>query len=231
MLFAATPSPAADIDPVLLDAAARIDFGWFSGDENLILAASDTLARRDGDAWTRYLRAYSAYRLAQLRMAAGRPAGDAIDDCREQAELAAEASASATEALVLQAACAALAAVVEPLRSVLHERQLRQAIQRASRLDGDNPRLLLVALQYLDEAEDGLPSAETMLAAFRRQAGVDAFPDWGEAEGLTLLAARQLAAGDTRGARDLVQEALLIAPAYAPARSIETQLRAILGND
>jgi hypothetical protein len=41
---------------------------------------------------------------------------------------------------------------------------------------------------------------------------------------MLLLAERQLALGDRRGARDLIENALLIAPAFSAAARLERQL-------
>jgi hypothetical protein len=215
---ATQPGPAAR------DAAARIEFGWFTADARLIEAAAQSLGRERGDPWQSYLRAYAAYRMAALRLAQGQRAGEVLEDCATAAEAAAGEAAAEAEASVLLAACAALAARDEPLRAVLHQRRLRQALLHASTLDTDNPRLKLIAVQYLaDEAAGSAPTLEEVLAAFERQPN-SAFPDWGQAEAMLLLAERQLALGDRRGARDLIENALLIAPAFSAAARLERQL-------
>jgi hypothetical protein len=126
----------------------------------------------------------------------------------------------------LLAACAALAAEEEPFRAVLHRRRFRQALSRAQSLEPDNPRLLLVTLQYgtADEVA-ARPDPESLVEAFRRTAGTARFPDWGEAEALTMVAEMHLARDDARTARDLIEEALLLAPAYAAALDVERRIR------
>jgi tetratricopeptide (TPR) repeat protein len=126
---------------------------------------------------------------------------------------------------VLLAACAALAAAEEPLRSVLHQRRLRQALARAEALDPDNPRLRLVAYLYTSAHDaDSQQALEAVLAAFRLHEDRHAYPEWGEAEALTLLGAIRLESGDLKGARDLLEEALLIAPDYAAAVQLRRRI-------
>jgi hypothetical protein len=110
---------------------------------------------------------------------------------------------------------------VEPLRAVWHQRRLRQALGQAETLAADNPRLLLVRLRHLGDAA---LTAEAVTAAFRMRRGRNAFPDWGEAEALLLQSEQCLAAGDLRGARDALEETLLIAPDYTAAIELKTRI-------
>jgi hypothetical protein len=232
LAVAAASVHAEQVDNLLRDAAARIEYGWFAGDESLILAAGQSLAADDSGPWRHYLRAYSAYRLGQLRLDRGQAAGASIDDCYTQSEVAARDPEVEIEALVVQAGCAAIATVTEPLRAVLHQRRLRQALARASELDRDNPRLGLVAMQYLDGTQAGSqPDTDALLLAFRTESERNRFPNWGEPEAMTLIATWRIDAGDVRGARDLVQEALLLAPSYPPALALESRIRDDSRND
>lgn len=209
------------------DAAARVDYGWYTNDPALIMAARDAVGREPGDPWAPYVSAYASYRAAELERAAGRSAVAELGDCEEAADSAAKSEAAEAEASVLIAACAGMAAAEEPLRGVLHLRRSRQALARARALAPDNPRLALVTYRLArDRADAPAPAIEAVVEAFRSAHGSLGFPDWGEAEALTEAGRVRLAAGDRRGARDLVEQALLIAPDYTAARALQ---RAVIG--
>lgn len=218
-------SHAAEVDGRLLDAAARIDYGWMTADPTLIEAVAIDLTNREGDPWGHYLRAYAALRSAQLRLDQIEAANAHLSTCIAEAQLAAESSDVDVEATVLIAACSAIAAIEQPLRFVLHQRRLRQSLEYLGATAPDNPRYQLMVLQY---DRDGLagqpPSSSSLLAAFRASASLDAFPSWGEAEALVLIGNARLDLGDIRGARDLLEEALLIAPDFALAGELREKI-------
>jgi hypothetical protein len=225
LLWSPLGAPAVELDGELRDAAARIDYGWYTADVGLIASASDTLAARADGPWVHYLRAYAAYREAELRQARGARAGTAIDRCEREAESAASVAEAEAEAAVLIAACAALAAAEEPLRALLHERRFRQAVARAAALDRDNPRLALVVLSYDRDGDSGLVFAPSAAVdAFRARDRAGGFPDWGEVSALTWLGERRLDEGDPRAARDLLEEALLIAPDHSAALALRRRI-------
>ena len=230
IILAAAPLAQGEPGAPTLDAAARVDYGWLTGDAAMIDAARDSLENQRSDPWAAYLRAYASYRASQLALAGGRPAGSSLEQCNREASqavasqgVAAESELIAAEAELIIAACAALSAVAEPLRAVLHQRRFRQALGRAASLDGDNPRFALIRLRYADPSE---LTVEAVVEAFRARRGRYGFPDWGEAEALVLLGAERLDAGDRRGARDLIEEALLIAPDYTEAKALARRLAA-----
>lgn len=222
--FASLAVEAVELDGSLRDAAARIDYGWYTGDVGLVAAAGDSLAAQRDGPWVHYLRAYAAFREAELRQARGNSAEAAIDTCEREAGSAAEVPAAAAEATVLIAACAALAANEEPARALLHQRRFRQALARAVELDRDNPRLWLIGLNFDPDAGNGLAvDPVTTVEAFRARGGFG-YPDWGEAEALTRLGELRLDEGNLRAARDLLEEALLIAPDYTTARRLQGRI-------
>jgi hypothetical protein len=212
----------------LRDAAARIDYGWFTADLALIHAARDSLEAGSGDPWSHYLRAYASYRAARLALADDRAATADLERCAADAAAAAAGGAPAGEASVLVAACAALAATAEPLRAVWHQRRLRQALEEALARAAGNPRLLLVRALHVHDI--ALP-ADAIVAAFRDARVPGGFPDWGEAEALLLLSAQRLAAGELRGARDALEETLLIAPDYTAALELKSRIAALTAAD
>lgn len=249
----------AEID----DIATRIDYGYYAGAPELVAAAERQLERLPADdERVRYLSALAAFRRAQLTLAAradagtevGTDAGDLLEHCIElvQPDEARERDtpirvtrlrdAAAAEAWTLTAACAALAADVEPLRAAAHGRRRDNALERARAADPSNPRIALVAAWTLSFRPAAAGDETRAAAAAALEAAVGAFalaphsersadapaPEWGEAEALTLLAELRARDGAQREARDLVERALLIAPDYAFAEALE---RAARGTD
>lgn len=206
----------------LRDITARIDYGWFTGDVGLIHAARDALDSSASEPWSRYLGAYAAYRAAQLALARGQAVKTDLEHCADDADAAAADETVAVEASVLIVACAAMAAAVEPMRATWHQRRLRQGLAQAEGSAAGNPRLLLVRRTL--PGEQGI-AIDTVVTAFRdARAG---FPDWGEAEALLALSEQRLAAGDLRGARDALEETLLIAPDYTAALELKDRIGAL----
>jgi len=224
-------SAGAAIADDVSDLAARIDFGYYARERAVIEGAREALGELPGHRpLLDYYRAYAAWRLAELGGADARRTSAALDDCVESAGTAAQDAAMAAEAWVLVAVCSALAADASPLVAVVHQRRRSQALERAHLLEPDNPRLLLVealatgADRSADEAAVRA-ALEAALAAFEAWARPFALPDWGEAEALAALGAHYLGVGDARMARDFIERALLAAPGYEHALSLERQLR------
>ena len=224
LALACATSALAEIPAGLRDAAARIDYGWYTGDRGLILAAREALDASAREPWGPYLRAYAAYRAGQIELARDAEAGQELARCVADAEIAAADETVAAEANVLIVACSAMASAAEPLRAVLHQRRLRQSLGQAEALAPDNPRLLLVRQRHL---ADTTVTPETVVSAFRDGRGRNTFPDWGEAEALLSQSEQRFAAGDLRGARDSLEETLLIAPDYSAALELKSRIAAL----
>jgi hypothetical protein len=224
LAIACATTSLAEIPAGLRDAAARIDYGWYTGDRSLILAAREALESSPREPWSRYLRAYASYRAGQIDLARGAEAGQELTRCVADAETAAADETVAAEANVLIVSCSAMAAAAEPLRAVWHQRRLREALAQAEALAADNPRLLLVRQRHL---ADAAVTVEIVVSVFRDSRGRNAFPDWGEAEALLAQSEQRLAAGDRRGARDSLEEALLIAPDYTAALDLKSRIAAL----
>jgi hypothetical protein len=102
----------------------------------------------------------------------------------------------------------------------------------AADADPDNPRLALVrALAVnarpgleIDAVEQVRADLGRALEGFRKFDAELGQPDWGEAEVLAHLGESFLTAGDQRRARDLVEEALIIAPDYGFAQRLMNQV-------
>lgn len=224
---------AAQETAELADLSARVDYGFYSERPRVLSGARDELARMNADdPAVEYWSAYAALRAAQLQLQKAQPAQPALDQCIEQAQQAAGASAWRAEAAILVAACSDLAAKRKPLTRLLHERRRDQALQRATGEAPDNPRLALVeAWAAGDVAEEAPPAVQSEVES-KLEAALDAFatvrppaePAWGEADVCVRLGALYLARGDTRRARDMIEEALLAAPDYAYALRLRTRL-------
>lgn len=215
---------ADEISAALRDAAARIDYGWYTGDSRLIRAARDSLDASSREPWGNYLRAYAAYRASQLLLDRGAAAGDELANCIAAAEAIGGDATVAAEASVLVVACSAMAASAEPLRAVWHQRRQRQGLEQAQALAPGNPRLALVRHRHLG---DPAVSLDAVVAAFGSGRSASAFPDWGEADALLLQSEQRLAAGNLRGARDALDEVLLLAPDFEAALELKARVGAL----
>jgi hypothetical protein len=109
----------------------------------------------------------------------------------------------------------------------------RKDLERARQLATRNPRVLLVdamsdyalAPSQGGNKERALSKLRQTVAAFETErADTERLPGWGAAEAWLLLARDLLDHGDSVGARDALERALLIAPEYAQARRLMTKI-------
>ncbi|HEU4618235.1 MAG TPA: hypothetical protein VFV10_09345 [Gammaproteobacteria bacterium] len=235
----------------LADSAVRIEYGFYSGEDQVVSAAAAELGRiADGAPAAAYLRGLAALRLAELAERRGADPSSLLGDCveaagaaapppekpGERAQAADRARVDAAEALALAAACETLLARREPIKGVLHARRRDQDLAEAQRLDPGNPRAALVQAWGISR-EQALSSKESRaqlaaalgkaLAAFdsyREREGGFPGADWGEPEALAELGELRLLDGDRLAARDLVERALLAAPDYWFAVELEGRL-------
>lgn len=219
---------AADAD--LVDIAARIDYGYYSGEARVIIGARADLERiRAVDGAVDYYLGYAAYRLSQLDTAASpRARRELLGNCVDSGRAALADSAWALEAWILIAACSVEGLTHDPSRTIGHDLRLADALSAARRLDPKHPRLLLVeawAQRAADSADDGL-QAQLIEArdAFDAWQSTGAQPVWGRAEALASLGALHLELGERREARDLIEQALIEAPGYHFALDLRDRL-------
>jgi hypothetical protein len=235
------------------DSAVRIEYGFYSGEEDVVSAAADELRRiGDGERAAAYLHGLAALRLAELAERRGRDPSALLAECvaaagaaapraekaraHAMAQAADRARVDSAEALVLAAACETLLVRREPVKGVLHQRRREQNLAEARRLDAGNPRAALVQAWGISREQArsskesrGRLSAELdeAIAAFEAYAqgeGGFAGADWGRPEALAELAELRLLDGDRMAARDLVERALLAAPDYWFAVELEGRL-------
>ncbi|HUL82313.1 MAG TPA: hypothetical protein VL131_09225 [Gammaproteobacteria bacterium] len=227
----------------LADLAGRIDYGFYVGNARAIGDAVAALKRMsDTDPAVRYYRAFASFRLAELdsQHAAGH-----AEDCVKSATVeepteqltraAAEARARASvESWLLVAVCAGLSGRSEPAKGLVHDKRLVQALARARELEPSNPRIALLdawlvsrrpALADPAVRDEAIAKLEAAAAAFGAWSPPPDSTEWGEAEALAALAEAQLARGQVRAARDLIERALLVAPDYRVALELRAQLQ------
>jgi tetratricopeptide (TPR) repeat protein len=227
----------------LADVAGRIDYGFYVGDPRAIENAISALERMsDHDADVRYYRAFASFRLALL---GGEHAASRAEDCVKNATVAepterltraaAEARERASvESWLLVAACAGLAGRPDAAKGLARDKRLSRALGRARELEPSNPRVALLDAWLVSRRPALADAAARGEAVAKLEAAVEAFaawspspgaPDWGEAEALAALAEVRLARGELRGARDLIERALRVAPDYRVALELKAQLQ------
>src|SRR5438477_430043 len=112
-------------------------------------------------------------------------------------------------------------------------RGLRRDVGRALRLAARNPRVLFIdamsdyqlAPELGGNKERALVKLRQAVAAFElERAGTEQLPGWGAAEAYELLARDLLDQGETLGARDALEHALLLAPEFSQARRLMAQI-------
>jgi hypothetical protein len=240
-------SSDGDLSRDLADIEARIEYGFHTADAALIAATAPALERLSTHRAAEF-RAAAAYYLglASFRLAAldgdtarGNAAALRAQDCVRHAEQSATHRIWTVEASVLMGACLDVLAAAEPLRAPLHQRRRDRAWSRATELDARNPRLLLVQSGVLsgrgtsavtnrraDELDAALAAAIEGFGHARRQPGDGAPAGWGEAEALARLAELRIEQRRWREARDLVEQALFIAPHYRFAQHLQERVMA-----
>jgi hypothetical protein len=229
----ATGSGSAHGNPDLLDVVARIEYGYYAGDVNLLSAASAELERLRGSEPARvYYRAYAALRLNQIDLhATSRKKRQRVDDClASTAELVVDPD-WAVEAHVLAAACVIGASSARTARGFGSRGTWQRSIDAAREIDPDNPRLLLISALALP-ADDAIAQHDGRLAALAgaleqfdaQPMATGMRPVWGRADTLAHMGAIQLERGRAREARDLIERALLEAPGFHFALQLQKAL-------
>jgi hypothetical protein len=219
------------------DAAARIQYAFYTGDVRELQSSLAEMEGVEADAKLKgvkaYHLAYGQWRLAQLHAQAPETGGSsstarslasrAAQACAKQAQEAIAADARHADAYAIQAICPAFAATAaRALRDEQRERPAcrMSALRTATALEPANPRVLFITQLCMDAA----PSSDELrkiVAAFESAPPrVSRAPDWGHAEALALLGQRYLTSGDAVAARDALERALVIAPDYREAQEL-----------
>lgn len=218
---AAAGGGLASASPELLDLAARIQFGYYHGEAQTVVAADDGLARIGDSPGVAYLRDLAALRLVQLGVR-DRDTLRRLETCARRT--AAPTGRPAAEDWALAAACAFEAG---------DERRTEQALAAARAIDADHPRVALVEAWRLQAGKGDAVDSAAAHAKWGQVVGAfESFepslddPGWGQAEALVALADSSWQRGETRAARDLVERALLLAPEYPAAVTLRAAILA-----
>jgi hypothetical protein len=193
-----------------------------------------------------YFRALAHYRLAQVLSTSKKSqARDAIDNCGEEVDNAVDALPKVpvgldetdankhqrAEAYVLGTACTLAGREMSSIP--FGGGRIGSRIDEALRLEPKNPRVRLVeALVAFDRAEKDAAARKAAVEKLRAvtvmfeaaRAGASTTPEWGPAEAYAFLGRALLDQRDVVGAREALERALLIAPDYAYARRLATQI-------
>jgi tetratricopeptide (TPR) repeat protein len=214
------------------DLQAQILYGFHTEDTNQLAGLVQNLSTQvqsDGaDVSLRYHLAHAQYRLGSLIAASReRAAESAFGDCIDELKVVIDRDAHAIEALTLQAACYSHLAPLKHLEAVFLRARAADRLGAAAELAPRNPRVVfLLAVDELGRAKAG--SAENLRAFGQLQRAAALFeqspstgddaPGWGHAECYLALGQELQARGDTLGARNWLERALIVAPDYTAAQ-------------
>ncbi|HEY6641166.1 hypothetical protein [Povalibacter sp.] len=221
----------ADTASDLGDAAARIQYAFYTQDARALAEGLALISQLDAMALApgiqEYNAAYGQWKLAQIHAeptAAAKPlnpgaSNKAAQECVRQAKAARTRDPRMAEAYAIEAVCSAFGSTV--LASGCAGKPLRTARE----LDSRNPRIRLIELLCAEKGEGGsvayAQKLRDLVGDFETAPPASpGEPDWGQAEALVLLGWSTLQRGDARGARDIVERALVIAPDYRKAQEL-----------
>ena len=204
-------------------------------------------AAGEADASTRgYFRALAHYRLAQVLTTTKKSkAKEAIGDCGDEIDKAVaalpkiplgldetdDARRQRAEDYALATACTLAGREMSSLP--FGGGRIGSRIDEAVKLEPKNPRVRLVeALAAFDRAGKDVPEKAAALKKLRvvtqmfevARAGASTIPEWGAAEAYAFLGRALYDQRDVVGAREALERSLLIAPDYAMARALMSQI-------
>jgi tetratricopeptide (TPR) repeat protein len=210
-------------------------------------AGEDEESSGGDEAITRfYFRALTHYRLAQVLTATQKSkAKNAIDDCGDEADEAVDALPKVplgldetdenrkkrAEAYALATACTLAGREMSSIP--FGGGRIGSRIDEAVKLEPKNPRVRLVealamfdrAGKNADEKAAALRNLRTVTVMFEQaRAGASSTPEWGAAEAYAFLGRALYDMRDVVGAREALERSLLIAPEYAFARKLMSQI-------
>jgi tetratricopeptide (TPR) repeat protein len=243
---AAVASMGADVraaDSSWLDIESRIQYAYYTEDGRTLRNLMEPLVSGDqSDRLKRYYAGLLAYRLTLLTAvessaARGKPLPDGnegggrqmAERCVTSLDHALELQGDFPDALALQSVCLARVAEAHSLKAQLAGFRSATQMRKALQLAPKNPRVLLLdavsAYEHSKvlggEAGDPCGKFKKAIAAFEAErTQLDQVPGWGAAEAYVWLARCYLDREDAAAARDALERALLIAPAFAEARRL-----------
>jgi hypothetical protein len=214
------------------DIQAQILYAYQTEDNNSLRDLIQNLTAQvnnDGrDIALRYHLAHAEYRFGLLsKQHKGNEAATAFGACVEVLRPALDATVKSAEVLLLQSACYAELADTKPMEGVMLRSRAGDRLKEAVKLAPRNPRVVLYpAQQELAHAKPGTAErqhafAQLQLAAqlFEASSATSAdTPGWGHAEAYMALSHELQLRGDTLGARNWIEKALIAAPDYKAAQ-------------
>ena len=239
---------------VWADVEGRIQYAYYTNDARALGSVLNALKPKAGEgesagddaATRRYFRALTHYRIAQVMAAVKKSqAKDAIDDCGDEVDDIVDALPKVllgldetdenrirrVEAYALGTACKLAGREMSSIP--FGGGRIGSRIDEAVLLEPKNPRVRLVeALAMFERAGKDpvektaalkkLQAVTTMFEAARARAS--STPEWGAAEAYAFLGRALFDQRDVVGAREALERSLLIAPEYASARKLMSQI-------
>lgn len=219
------PSVEAGDKAQWTDFESRIQYAYYTQDLRALANLANLLATQEAtDAWANYYAAFANYRYISLANAPRGDAESAAEKCTDAAERAAAAKETAVEAETLLSGCLDTLGRLKPLRAAFAAPRAKKRLAHALSVVPNNPRALLLdaAGHEATEAEKLLLKAIERFEVERRS--VTQGPTWGEADAYLALARIRLARGEVLPARDALERALLVAPEFAAARKLLSEI-------
>jgi tetratricopeptide (TPR) repeat protein len=214
------------------DMQAQILYAYQSEDTNQLASLVQNLVNQvkagGADVALRYHLAHAEYRFGLL--AQGKRAHDAapaFSDCVDQLKSILEQDVKSVEALVLQSVCYGELAKHRRLEAVLLRSKADERLNAAFKLDPRNPRVLyFMAEEGFSRSKPRSPEAERAFAELQESAKIfdqssatrNDVPGWGHAQAYLALGAQLQGRGDSLGARNWIEKALIVAPDYKAAQ-------------
>ncbi len=224
-----TDLATARADEALDDLAGRIEYAFYAADSRSLQQSGQVLEKLQVDPMDSALRDsylnYGRWKAAQLL------ATDNPEQARQFAQSCAESRSTARDAptLALQhalvAACYGMLEFLRPMRRVLYRGNRESALKQALQEGGSAPQVMFIAawlgLQQ-DSAENSYSLLTQAMNGFGavQTSGRATTADWGYAETCYLLGKLEMARGDALGARNALEQALVLAPDYRDARQL-----------
>lgn len=231
----------ADSVDELDDAAARLQYAFYTADARDLVEILSLIDRLDAPAtlapMKAYYAAYGNWKLAQVysdesargganASAARSAAGKAAQACVKHSAAAIKADARLDEAYAIDAVCASFGAGLNPLgQPSFGDCSRSKVLRTAQQIAPDNPRIMLIEAICLGGGDAGGGALfdklrETIRAFESAPPSRPGKPDWGQAEALVLLGQSYLQKGDSLAARDAIERALVLAPDYRKAQEL-----------
>lgn len=209
------------------DAVRLLDRGTITADEQLLREGRqtllDVLAQRlePREAVTaHYSIAYADWRIAMLPEMNASKMAPVLEDAVRQLQEALKVDGHYAEAEALLASVYGVQIGVEPARAMFLVPLISNALEHATSLQPDNPRVVLlqgINAYFTPPAYGGGPEKAQPLFAralelFDRESRPSDWPNWGRLDALAYLGQIQAARGDRKAARTAYEKALELAP-------------------